>query len=215
MQIGYIVGTIFIAGAYWITYMNSPKYANVLLGVAIFSLIIAQIKPIQMFSLLGIVGVLVVMVMSRFEREKAISQWYEEHHFTLTKFTNAPVLFRYHSSNGTTIYTNFLTKIEDVPCLFSEQYHSYRSGNTSSVVVHCSYYFNGKIDINELERRFIQQKNDTPKSGFFRSQGNYFNLKNCDIFKPEMGGIVVSWRLQTTVNGYNERYEWIKDALKK
>ena len=212
-NIAYLLSIIFIAGAYRLTYLNSPKFANMLLAIVLLSWIIAQFKQLQLWSLLGIVGCLVVFVMSRFEREKAISKWYLDHHFTKTNFTKAPALFPYAAQHGTVIYSNFLTTIEGLPCLFSEQYHSYRTGPTASVVVRCSYYFNGARDVNDLEKRFLRQKSKSKTTDFERLF-NYFSLQNCDIIKPEMGGIVVSWRLQTTVAGYTEKYEWVKQALR-
>ncbi len=212
-NVAYILSLVFLAGAYRLTYLNSPKYAHILLAIVILSWVIAQFKQIQLWALLGIVGCLVVMVMSRFEREKDLNEWYLDHNFIKTNFTKAPALFPYHSNNGTIVYSNFLTTIEGFPCLFSEQFHSYRIGSTASVVVRCSYYFNGKADLNDLEKRFVQHKRITSKSAFFERPFQYFSLEDCDIFKPEMGGIVVSWRLQTTVAGYAEKYEWIRQAL--
>ena len=211
--VGYIAGLVFVALAYWITYRNSPKYANILLGIVVLSIIIAQIKPIQMLSVLGFFGVLAVMVMSRFAREKEISGWFREHHFRPTQFLNASNLFSHNPNTGSIIYHNYLTNINGINCLYSEQYNSYNSGNNPSLVVHCSYYFNGKLSVDELERKFIVQKEKTEKTGFIESQLGYFDLKDCTIFRPNIGGVAVSWRFPTTIEGYNTRYEWIKEAL--
>ncbi len=83
-NIAYLLSIIFIAGAYRLTYLNSPKFANILLAMVLLSWIIAQFKQLQLWSLLGIVGCLVVFVMSRFEREKDLNEWYLDHNFIKT-----------------------------------------------------------------------------------------------------------------------------------
>lgn len=211
--VGYISGFVFIALAYWITYRNSPKYANILLGIVVLSIIIAQIKPIQMLSVLGFFGVLAVMVMSRFARDKEISGWFRERGFVPTQFQNADALFQNNPVNGSIIYTNYKANINGFDCLFSEQFNSYRTANTTSVVVHCSYYFDEKSDLDDLEMKFLTQKEKTAKANLIDSQFGYFELKNCQIFRPKIGGLAVSWRFPTTIEGYNTRYEWIKEAL--
>lgn len=209
----YILELLLVAGAFWITYQNSPQYAYILLGIVVVSHVVAQFKPIQLYSLLGIVGVLVVMVMSRSVREKAIGQWLSDHQFSYTKFSAASQLFNQADLSGSTTYASYLSRIGETPLLLSLRYHSQQSGNTRAITVHCAYYFKGKLDINELEQRFLKQKENTPKTNLLKSQLGYFDLKSCEIYKPAMGGIAVIWRFPPTIEGYTERYEWIKDAL--
>lgn len=209
----YIMVAILVAGAYWITSLNSRKHANLLLMVAAASVVLAQIKGVQMLSLLGIVAVLGIMVASRFSREKSIKKWLAAHGFTPIQFDHAPALFAHLTNDRSVVYANYQGKIANEPCILSKHYYTYRSGNTTSLVVHCTYYFTEKTNADQLEKQFLTQKAHTPKVRWFKSQFGYFSLNDCKIFKPAMGGVAVCWRFPITIAGYQERYNWIKQAL--
>lgn len=210
--VGYIMGLFFIGGAYWMTYINSPKYAYFLVGIVLFSFIIAQIKPIQMFSLLGIVACFVVMVKSQSARKKDNEAWFVSKDLRRIEVANTSTLFN-HEVWGTNVYSAYQGKMGEVPFVLGIKYHSHRNNNMTSIEFFCSYYFYQNIDINTLEKKLIELKEQTPHTNFFKSQFRYFDMKSCEIFRPKMGGIVITWRVPDTVAGYNERYEWVKKAL--
>lgn len=83
------------------------------------------------------------------------------------------------------------------------------------IELHCAYYFDMNADADLLEKIFLQKKELTPETSWLKSQGGYFDLKNCLIHRPPMGGVAVVWRFPHTIKGYDERYEWIKDALRQ
>lgn len=209
----YIVLALLVACFYWITNLNSRKRANLLLVVALVSVGLAQIKGLQMFSLLGILGVLGIMVASRFSRDKDIKKWLSANEFTPVQLDNTPALFAHLPNDRSIVYATYQGTVAHEPCFYAERYYTYRSGNTTSLVVHCTYYFTGKTSADVLEKRFVAKQENTPKPHWFKSQFGYFSLKDCAIFRPAMGGIAVCWRLPTTIAGYQERYEWIEEAL--
>jgi hypothetical protein len=209
----YIMLVILVGVFYWITRINSRRHANMLLLVAALSVVVSQIKGLQMFSLLGILGVLGIMVASRFSRDKDIGQWLADRGFTIIPFTDAAELFAHLPNDRSASYTTYQGKVSNQPCIFSVRYHSYRSGNTTSLVVHCTYCFPEKTGAETLVQRFLNKKENTPKAPWYKSQLGYFNLNQCEIFKPTMGGIAVCWRLPTTIAGYQERYDWVEEAL--
>lgn len=212
-NIAYILGILFIAGACWITYLNSPKYAYFILIIAIFSLIIAQIKSIQLFSLLGIVAGFVIMVKSQTIRKREVETWFSSNGFQSIEVSNAADLFSYNTTLGTNIYTAYQAKVNEIPFVFGIKYHSHRSGNISIIEFYCSYYFYQNIDLDTLELQYKRLKEQTPHTNLFKSQFGYFDLKDCEIFRLKNGAVVVSWRVPDSVAGYEERYEWIKKAL--
>jgi hypothetical protein len=208
-----VMGTILLGGFFWLTWINSRRHAYILLAIAAASIVVAQIKGVQLLSLLGILGMLGVMVASRFAREKSILQWLAHHGFAPAQFNKGPALFPNLSTQGSVSYAHYKVRIAGMPCLFTERRQSYRSGNTSSLVVHCAYYFSENANTDALEATFLKHKSNTPKANWRKSQLGYFNLSDYEVFKPAMGGIVVSWRLPATIKGFSERYEWVKQAL--
>jgi hypothetical protein len=212
-----VLAAILIGGAFWMTYRNSPKHAYILLGVVALSFIIGQIKSIQMFSLLGIVGVLVLMVMSRGVREKAVQTWLQENHFVFVKNENGPEKFQDSSLNGSSRFFCYNNKVtadnQAIPFVYTIRFNTAQVANRSSVTVHCSYYFREGIDVNALEKQLLKAKENTAKSHLVDSHFGYFDMKDCEIFRTTQGGVCIGWRTPDTPEGYNERYEWIKQAL--
>jgi hypothetical protein len=212
-----VLSVILIGGAFWMTYRNSPKHGYMVLGVVALSFVVGQIKDIQMFSLLGIVGVLVLMVMSRNVREKAIQNWLQENHFVFAKNENGANKFANNSAIGSNRYYCYKNEIllhnQRVPFDFVIRMNTTRINNTSSLVIHSSFYFQENMDVAAVEQKLLKAKENTPKSHFAHSHFGYFDLKDCEIFRPAQGGVAVCWRTPDTVEGYNERYEWVKNAL--
>jgi hypothetical protein len=213
--IGYIVGIVLIGGAFGITWMNSRKHAYILLAVVAVSIVLAQIKGLQMLSLLGIVGVLGIMAASRFAREKTIQQWLAQHRFAAVRFDDAPSLFPHVSNDGSATYANYLVAMADMRCIFSTCNHTYQTGNTNGLAVHCAFYFDENTNVSALEKQFLHKKANTPVANWRKSQLGYFNLRDAEVFKPDMGGIAVGWRLPATIKGYEERYRWIKQTVEQ
>ena len=208
-----ILGALF----FWITYKNSPAYGWILLGIVAASIGVSFIKPIQMFSLLGVVGVLVVMAMSRGAREKSIQQWLAAQGFKPADLPGIRSLFNVPpiGSSKYYAYSNMLqTGSVQQPYFLAISYHSQRTNNTTSIVLHCAFYFNVQ-DVSILQQKFIAAKESTPATGVFKSQLGYFNLKACDIFLPPNGGIAVRWRFPDTIEGYSDRLAWIKKAVQQ
>lgn len=208
-----ITSSLFMAGAYGITYLNSPRYANIMLGIVALSFLIAQIEAIQMVSLLGIVGVLVVMVKSRSEREKSIQCWFAEQGFKPVQATQGPVLFKDQPVLGTVQYTAYQNEMAGISFQLVVRYHSYRTGNSPSIVLHSCFYFGDPGKAESLAQTFADLRDKTPHSNFLTSQFRYFDLKAADILKPETGGVAVCWRVPDTVRGYTDRYEWVRKAV--
>lgn len=209
-----ILCIILIGGAFWMTYRNSPKHGYILLGIVALSFVIGQIKGLQMYSLLGILGVLGIMVMSRNVREKNIQNWLIEKGFIYQKNENGTAKFNDNSLNGNNRFYCYKNKIivnnQEVTFDFTIRMNTAQVGGKSQMVIHCSFYFPENINVNLIEQKLLKAKESTPKSNFFNSQFGYFDMKDCEIFRPKTGGIAIAWRTPDTVEGYNERYEWIK-----
>ncbi len=203
---------VLTAMLYGITYMNSHKYANIILATVVLSLIIGKIEAIQMFSLLGIVVVIVVMIKSASVRKKDIETWFAEKGFRQIEVPYTASLFN-HQLFGTNIYSIYQAEMEKIPFQLAIQYNSNRSNNTPSIVFYCSFYFQNGIDLDKFEQKIKQLKDQTPNTNWLKSQFGFFNLKACEIFRPPIGGVVICWRVPDTVSGYNERYEWVKNAI--
>lgn len=150
-----------------------------------FSLIIAQIKPIQLFSLLGIVAGFVIIFKSQTIRKRDVETWFSLNGFQRIEVSNATDLFSYNTTLGTNIYTAYQAKINNIPFVFGIKYHSHRSGNISSIEFYCSYYFYQNLDLNAVEQQFKGLKEQTPHTNLFKSQFRYFDLKDCEIFQTE------------------------------
>ena len=216
----YFLPLLLLAGFYYMTFRNSPKYANILLLIVLVCIGISYIQPREKFSLigvgLGIVGLFVVAIKSRNVREDLIQKWFTENGFKRVQFSAVEPLF-ITPAIGTISYYPYVGKIanhqEGIPFVMVIRYASSNSNNTVSIILDCSYYFNGKIGTDILEQKFKIAKENTPHTDLWKSHMRFFDLKDCEIFKPATGGIAVSWRVPDTVEGYRDRYEWIKNAL--
>ncbi|WP_460968624.1 hypothetical protein [Spirosoma migulaei] len=216
----YFLPALLIAGFYYMTFRNSPKYANIWLLIVIICIGIGFMQPREKFSLvavaLGIIGLFVVVVKSRTSRENEVKKWFAENGFKKVTFSAVEPLFN-TPAIGTIRYYPYIGEIsnqqEKIPFVMAIRYASSISTNTASIILDCSYYFNGKTGANVLEQKFKTAKENTPHTNLWKSHMRFFDLKDCEIFKPAMGGIVVSWRVPDTVEGYKDRYEWIKNAL--
>lgn len=202
------------------TFRNSPKYAAIWLLIVVTCIGISFIQPREKFSLLavavGIIGLFFVAVKSRNVRENEVQKWFTENGFKKVKFSAVEPLFN-TPAIGTIRYYPYIGEIanhqEKIPFVMTIRYTSSISTNATSIILDCSYYFNGKIGTNVLEQKFKTAKENTPHTNLWKSHMRFFDLKDCEIFKPTMGGIVVSWRVPDTVEGYSDRYDWIKNAL--
>ncbi|MVM40497.1 hypothetical protein GO730_27240 [Spirosoma sp. HMF3257] len=209
-----------IVGFYYMTFRNSPKYANIWLLIVVICIGISYIQPREDFSLvavgLGIVGLFVVAIQSRNVREDAIQKWFSANGFKRVTFSAVEPLFN-TPAIGTINYYPYIGEVinhrEKIPFVMVIRYASSNSNNTVSIILDCSYYFNGKVGTDVLEQKFKTARENTPHTDLWKSHMRFFDLKDCEILKPAMGGIVVSWRVPDTVEGYSDRYEWIKDAL--
>jgi len=218
MTPAYIIFALLLAGFFYLTYKNSPRHAWMLLAVIALSIGIWFIKPIQMFSLLGIAGLLIIMILSVKARQKSIQRWLAQNGFVRTNIPSGRVFFASEDvgNKSYVAYSNrFALNNKTIPFLLILRYTTQWTGKTTTVVVNCSYYFNENVDTAVLQQQFAQAKENTPHTGLLKSQLHFFDLKHCDVFMPSMGGIAVSWRVPDTVQGYSERYQWIKNVITK
>jgi hypothetical protein len=214
---GYIISAFLFSLFFYITYKNSPKHAYILIGIIGLSIGVWFIKPIQMYSLLGIVGVLTVMLMSRGAREKRIQQWFFANGFYRNNDVTNPEAFFNDVIAGNKTYQAYKKDIDflgrTMPVTFVLRYNIYNSGRSMSLVVHCCYFFREYANIPSLEQKLLHAQQQTPPTNLIKSQFHYFDLKASTIFKPAMGGIAITWRVPHSVQGYKERYDWIRNAL--
>ncbi|GAB3988830.1 hypothetical protein GCM10028807_12340 [Spirosoma daeguense] len=189
--------------------------------IVVTSVLIGFIEPRQKFTLvglaIGIVGVFVVMVQSRNVRESNLRSWFSENGFRRIEFDRAKNLFN-TASTGTisySIYQGFLPINKDnSPCILALRYSSRQNNNSVQMTLDFSYYFTKSANIDWLEENFKKVRNETLHTNLWKSQLRYFDLKDCEIFRPAIGGLVVSWRTPATVVGYTDRFQWIINALK-
>ncbi len=216
----YIPFSILILGFFYLTYKNSPKHAWILLAIVAVSVGIGFIKPLEKYMLidvvLAIVGIFIVIIQSRKVREKSIQNW-----FAANGFRSADVPFVKALFNDTVIGTNnyYAYKNEliyggkKIPFVLGVRSHSQISGKIPTINFHCAYYFKEGIDADTLQQKLMVAKEATPHTGLLKSQLRYFDLKDCDIVKQSIGGVVIRWKVPHSVEGYSERFEWIKKTF--
>lgn len=216
----YIPFSILLAGFFYLTYKNSPKHAWILLVIVAVAVGISFIKPLEKYLLidvgLAIIGVFVVIIKSRNVREKAVKKWFAANGFRIAEVPFVKALFNNPviGTNNYYAYKNVMNyKGKIVPFILGISHHSSFSGKTPTIIFHCAYYFKEEVDADELQQKFNAAKEATPHTNMFKSQLRYFDLKDCDIFKPVTGGVAVRWKVPHSSNGYNERFEWIKKAV--
>ncbi|GAB2579183.1 hypothetical protein [Spirosoma areae] len=216
----YIPSCFLLAGFYYLTFRNSPKHAQMLLLVVVICIGISYIPPRETFVLpalaLGIIGVFIVIIQSRKAREEKLSLWFAEHGFKQVNYQPADKLF-IAPVNGESHYYPYKSTLvvnqETISYILAIRHTLSLSGKTTTVTVDGSFYFNENIDVARLEQKFNAAKSATSHTNLWKSHLRFFDLKDCQIFKPAMGGIVVSWRLPDTIDGYTDRYEWVKNVL--
>lgn len=216
----YILPLLLLTGFFYIVYRNSPKHAWLMLGVIAASLLVCIIKPSRIFFPIGLFGGLIaffiVIIKSRNVRERSVQKWFADQGFKRKDFPFLKELFDNYAigTNEFYSYTNeLLFEQKKIPYILAVNYRSHRSNNSTSITFHCTYFFNEQVDVDLLEQKFKAAKNATPSTNLFKSQLGYFNKKSCEIFRPAMGGVAVRWRVPHSVEGYNDRYEWIKSAF--
>ncbi|MBD2703495.1 hypothetical protein IC229_22815 [Spirosoma sp. BT702] len=218
----YLPALLLIGGFYYMTYRNSPQHATLLLVVVAVCTGISYITPREKFTLvglaLGIIGTFVVIIQSRNVREKSLQKWFVEKEFHYIKFGPVEALFtrpRIGTINYYPYKGEIVTDQQEIPCIIALRYSYSTSGKTPSIIADISYYFTEPTDLNLIERKFLNARENTPHTNLWKSHLRFFDLKDCEIFRPAQGGIVVSWRVPDSVEGYTDRYEWIINALQK
>ncbi|GAB3699493.1 hypothetical protein GCM10027592_25620 [Spirosoma flavus] len=216
----YLPGLLLIGGFTYLTYQNSPKHAMWLLGIVVGSILIGYLTPrektILIGAAIGIVGVFVVMVQSRNVRERSLSDWFAEKEFRWTEFSAVKSLFNTATAGRISYSTytgNLIINQQKISCLMATRYSTTTVNNSVSIILDFSYYFSDPESIDLFEQKFITAKENTPHTNLWKSQLRFFDLKDCEIFRPSIGGLVVSWRTPATLDGYNDRYNWIINAL--
>lgn len=216
----YIAPSILLLGFFYMTYKNSPKYAWILLAIVAVSVILSFVKPLEKFRLievgLTIIAVFVIVILSRKAREKNVENWFVRKGFKKADVPYVKELFIDHliGSNNYYAYENELYyQQKKIPYVLGINCHAYNSGKTPTLIFYCAYYFRDGVDVELLQQQFTAAKEATMHTNMFKSQLRYFDLKGCDIFKPAMGGIVARWKVPHSVEGYNDRFEWINKAL--
>lgn len=216
----YIFSALLIGGFYYLTFKNSPKHANLLLLMVAISFGIGLIEPREKSTLIGlafgIVSVFVLIIRSRKARERTVQKWFLTNGFRRITFPAVAALFKtpatdniaYFPYEGKMAYNG-----QTITFIQAIRYSSTPSGKYNTVILDCSYYFKENVPIDLLEQKFKIAQENTPHTNLWKSHMRFFDLKDCEIFKPAMGGIVVSWRLPDSIGAYGERFQWIKNAL--
>ncbi len=219
------VGLLLFAFCYWITILNEPKYAQILIGIGILSFVFGNLKSLQFGVILGSAAIVSIVVITVVNRAKSLEDWFERNGFRPMDLHHPEQFFVQKKLENPAAYNCYKLQIAEVPVSYivKRQVHQVYRGldydhlsqqhATTEILVHGAYVFDNMLDMALIEQKLRLHKEITPAKEGWSRKFQVFDVGACEICKLETGVLIVCWRMANTVSAHESCLKWVQDAL--